>query len=73
MQGPPNGEVAVSRKSASEPVVSSRHVEVAADDDGGIGVREQLRTGQQVVGGGHEGLLVGAAVDVQPHELFGAE
>ena len=48
-----------------------RHVEVAADDDGGIGVREQLRTGQQVVGGGREGVLVGAPVDVVAGELFG--
>jgi hypothetical protein len=37
----------------------------------GIEVREQLRTGQQVVGGRGEGVLVGAAVDVQPHELLG--
>ena len=48
---------AVSRKSASE------H---------GIGVREQLRTGQKVVGGGREGVLVGAPVDVVAGELFGA-
>jgi hypothetical protein len=40
------------------------HVEMVADDDGGIRVRKQLRTGQQVVGGGRQRVLVGAAIDV---------
>src|SRR4029079_5298591 len=45
-------------------------VEVAADDDRWIGVREQLQAGQQVVGGGGQGVLVGTPVNALTHELF---
>ena len=41
-------------------------VEVAADDDRRIGVWEELRAGQQVVGGGSQGILVGSPVHL-PH------
>ena len=46
-------------------------VEVAADHDGGIGVSKRWCPGQEVIGGGGQGVLVGPAVDVLAHELFG--
>jgi hypothetical protein len=47
-------------------------VEVMADDDRRVGMRERLRTGEQVVGGRGECVLVGAAVELLSHELFGS-
>jgi len=46
-------------------------VEVSADHNGWIGVWEQLHAGQEVVGGGSEGVLVSSPVQLLTHELFG--
>ncbi len=45
--------------------------QMVADDDGGVAVGERRRTGEQMVGGGREGVLVGATVDLFAFELFG--
>ena len=44
------------------PNVGGGVVEVAADDNGRIGVRKQLCAGQQVVGGRSKGVLVSSTV-----------
>ena len=46
-------------------------VEVSADDNRRIGVWKQLQSGQEVVGGGGEGVLVSSPVQLFTHELFG--
>ena len=46
-------------------------VEVSADDNSWIGVWEQLQAGQEVIGGGSEGVLVSSPVQLFTHELFG--
>jgi hypothetical protein len=46
-------------------------VEMSADDNSWIGVWEQLQAGQEVVGGGSEGVLVSSPVQLFTHELFG--
>jgi hypothetical protein len=48
-----------------------RRVEVVADDDRGIGVREELRSREEVIGGRGEGVLIGATIKLLAHELFG--
>jgi hypothetical protein len=44
---------------------------VAADDDRRVGMREELRSGEEVIGGGSQRVLIGATVDVLAHQLFG--
>jgi hypothetical protein len=44
---------------------------MSADDNSWIGVWEQLQAGQEVVGGGSEGVLVSSPVQLFTHELFG--
>ncbi|OBK45602.1 hypothetical protein A5657_03020 [Mycobacterium kubicae] len=39
-------------------------VEMAADYHGRVGVREELRAGQEVVGGGRQRVLVGPAIKI---------
>ena len=46
-------------------------VEVTANHDRRIGMRKQLRTGQQVIGGGCQGVLIGTTVDLFTHQLLG--
>ena len=45
--------------------------QMVTDDDGRVAVRERRRTGEQMVGGGGEGILVSATVDLFAFELFG--
>ena len=42
-----------------------------ADHHGRVGRSEHRCTGQQVIGGGGQGVLVGAPVECGPHQLFG--
>jgi hypothetical protein len=44
---------------------------VAADDDGGIGVREELRSREEVIGGRGQGVLISTTIDVLAHQLLG--
>ena len=46
-------------------------VEVTADRDRRIGMRKQLQSSQQVVGGGCQGVLVSTTVDLLTHQLLG--
>ena len=45
-------------------------VEVAADDGRWVGFREELRSGQEMVGAGRQRVLIGAPVDVCTHQLL---
>jgi hypothetical protein len=45
---------------------------VAADHDGRVGVWEQLRSGEHVIGRGGQRVLIGAAVDMFTHQLLGS-
>ncbi|ODQ84668.1 hypothetical protein BHQ17_26475 [Mycolicibacterium holsaticum] len=51
--------------------VGCRRVEMTTDDDGRVGVREDLRSGQQVVGRRGQRVLVGPTVQRIAHQLFG--
>ncbi|ORV46316.1 hypothetical protein AWC02_11300 [Mycolicibacter engbaekii] len=44
---------------------------MTTDDDSWIRMREQVRTAQQVVGGGGQCILVGATCDFFANKLFG--
>ena len=44
--------------------------EVAADNDRWVGLREQWRSGQQMVGSGRKCVLIGASVHRFVHQLF---